>query len=191
MENILFDFLTKYISLSEEEKNALVSLDIFRAFKKGTVLLEEGQISSDGYFVLKGCLRTFYVVDGNEKTTAFYTEMEGLTPHCVLNKQPSEYFIACVEDSILTVANPDMEVVLYEKFPRFENLCRILSEELLAKAQLSLDQFKTFSPEERYLYLVEKRPDLLQRVPQYQLASFIGITPQSLSRLRARLTDKK
>jgi len=191
MENILFDFLAKYISLSAEEKNALLSLDIFRSFKKGTVLLEEGQISSDGYFVLKGCLRTFYVVDGSEKTTAFYTEMEGLTPHCVLNKQPSEYFIACVEDSILTVANPDMEVAIYEKFPKFETLCRILSEELLAKAQLSLDQFKTFSPEERYLNLVENRPDLLQRVPQHQLASFIGITPQSLSRLRARIIHKK
>ncbi|MEM8964852.1 MAG: Crp/Fnr family transcriptional regulator [Bacteroidota bacterium] len=191
METILFDFIAKYIVLSEEEKNALVALDIFRSFKKGTVLLSEGQLSTDGYFVLKGCLRTYYVIDGNEKTTAFYTEMEGITPHCVLNKQPSEYFISCVEDSILTVANPDMEEMIFEKFPRFETLCRILSEELLAKSQLSLDQFKTFSPEERYLDLVENRPDLLQRVPQHQLASFIGITPQSLSRLRARLTDKK
>jgi len=191
MENILFDFLTKYLVLSEEEKKALVALDIFRAFKKGTVLLEEGQCSNDGYFVLKGCLRTFYVVEGNEKTTAFYTEMEGITPHCVLNKQPSAYYIACVEDSILTVSDPGMEEEIFEKFPRFETLCRVLSEDLLAKSQLSLDQFKTFSPEERYLDLVEKRPDLLQRVPQHQLASFIGITPQSLSRLRARLSDKK
>ncbi len=191
MENILFDFISKYIVLSEEEKSALVSLDIFRSFKKGTVLLSEGQLSNDGYFVLKGCLRTYYVVDGNEKTTAFYTEMEGLTPHCVLTKQPSEYFIACVEDCILTVANPDMEVTIFEKFPKFETLCRILSEELLAKSQLSLDQFKTFSPEERYVDLVENRPDLIQRVPQHQLASFIGITPQSLSRLRSRITEKK
>lgn len=191
MENILFDFLARYITLTEEEKKALLSLDIFRAFKKGAVLLKEGQVSSDGYFVLKGCIRTFYIVDGNEKTTAFYTEMEGITPHCVLNKQPSEYYIACVEDSILTVSDPSMEETIFEKFPRFETLCRLLSEELLAKSQLSLDQFKTFSPEERYLDLVEKRPDLLQRVPQHQLASFIGITPQSLSRLRARITDKK
>ena len=57
--------------LSEEEKNAIVSLDIFRAVKKGTVLLQVGQRSSDGYFVLKGCLRTFYVVDGNEKDHRF------------------------------------------------------------------------------------------------------------------------
>ena len=191
MENVLLNFIAKYVFLSEDEKNALVSLDMFRAFKKGTILLKEGQLSRDGYFVLKGCLRTFYVVDGNEKTTAFYTEMEGITPHCVLSEQPSEYFIACVEDSILTVANPDMEVAMYEKFPKFESLCRVLSEELLAKAQYSLDQFKTLSPEERYANLVETRPDLLQRIPQHQLASFIGITPQSLSRLRARIVTKK
>jgi len=191
MENILFDFISKYISISEEEQQALVSLDIFRSVKKGTVLLKEGQHSTEGYFVLKGCLRTFYLIDFEEKTTAFYTEMEGITPNCALNKQPSEYFISCVEDSIITVSNPDMEVEIFEKFPKFETLCRILSEQLLSKNQISFDQFKIFSPEQRYLNLLQNRPDLLQRVPQHQLASYLGITPQSLSRLRTRITKKK
>lgn len=191
MENILFDFLAKYISLSEEETSAMVSLDIFHTFKKGTILLNEGQQSFDGYFVLKGCIRTFYIIDGEEKTTEFYTEMEGITPGCVLSKQPSDYFISCVEDSILTVSNPDMEVEIFEKFPKFETLCRILSEELLAKSQNSFDEFKTSSPEKRYLNLLQNRPDLLQRAPQHQLASYLGIKPQSLSRMRHRLIEKK
>ncbi|MEO8960950.1 MAG: Crp/Fnr family transcriptional regulator [Ginsengibacter sp.] len=191
MENILFDFISKYISLSEDEKSAMVSLDIFRTLKKGTILLKEGQCSVDGYFVLKGCIRTFYIIDGEEKTTEFYTEMEGITPNCVLSKQPSEYFISCVEDSIITVSNPDMEVGIFEKFPKFETLCRILSEQLLAKNQSNFDEFKTSSPEQRYLNLLKKRPDLLQRVPQHQIASYLGIKPQSLSRLRTRLIEKK
>ena len=190
MENILFDFISKYITLSEEEKSSIISLNIFRTYKKGTVLLKEGQYSTDGLFVLKGCIRTFYMIDGEEKTTEFYTEMEGITPHCVMNKKPSEYFIACVEDSILTVSNPDMEVEIFEKFPKFESLCRILSEQLLAKKQSSFDNFKTSSPEQRYLNLLQTRPDLLQRVPQHQLASYLGIIPQSLSRLRARISEK-
>jgi CRP-like cAMP-binding protein len=190
MKNILFDFISKYVSLTDDEKNAIVSLDIFRSFKKGTALLKEGQNSKDGYFVLKGCIRTYYVIDGDEKTTAFYTEMEGLTPHCVINKAPSEYFISCVEDTILTVANPDMEVEIFSKFPKFETLCRILSEELLAKQQIDFDEFKTSSPEQRYLNLLQIRPDLVQRVPQHQLASYLGIKPQSLSRLRARIFEK-
>lgn len=187
MGNPLLDFISKYIILSEKEKSALTSLDIFRSIKKGTVLLKEGQCSNEGYFVLKGCIRTFYVIEGEEKTTAFYSEMEGLTPNCVLNKQASDYFISCVEDSIVTVSTPDMEAEMFDKFPKFETLCRILSEQLLAKNQISFDEFKTSSPEKRYLNLMKSRPDLLQRVPQHQIASYLGIRPQSLSRLRARI----
>ncbi|MCZ8286922.1 MAG: cyclic nucleotide-binding domain-containing protein, partial [Bacteroidia bacterium] len=91
MQNILFDFISKYVSLTEEEKDALVSLDLFHSVKKGTILLKEGQKSKDSYFILKGCVRTYYVLDSEEKTTAFYTEMEALTPPCVVNKTPSEY----------------------------------------------------------------------------------------------------
>jgi CRP-like cAMP-binding protein len=190
MQNILFDFISKYISLTEEEQNAIIALDLFRSVKKGTVLLKEGQKSQDSYFILKGCIRVYYIIDGEEKTTAFYTEMDALTPHCVMNKAPAQYFISCVEDSILSVSNSDMEVEVNSKFPKFDIMCRKLSEELLAKKQIDFDEFKTSSPEQRYLNLLEKRPDLIQRVPQHQLASYLGIKPQSLSRLRARIVEK-
>ena len=191
MENILFDFISRYITLTDDEKNALLSLDLFHSVKKGTTLLKEGQTSKESYFVLKGCIRSYYIIYREEKTTAFYTEMDALTPHCVINKTPSEYFISCVEDSILTISNSDMEAAANSKFPKFELMCRRLSEELLAKKQIDFDEFKTSSPEERYLNLLQKRPDLIQRVPQHQLASYLGIKPQSLSRLRARITEKK
>lgn len=190
MHDILFDFILKYVSLTAEEKEAILSLDIFRSYNKGTTLLKQGEPSNDGFFVLKGCLRSYYMIDGEEKTTAFYAEMEGITPHSTINKVPSEYYIACVEDSLITVSNPDMEVEIFTKFPKFETLCRILSEELLAKQQIDFDEFKIASPEQRYLNLLQNRPDLIQRVPQYQLASFLGIKPQSLSRLRRRILEK-
>lgn len=190
MQDILFDFISKYVSLTDDEKNAILSLDLFRSIKKGTTLLKEGQKSKDSYFVLKGCIRTYYVLDSEEKTTAFYTEMEALTPPCVISKTPSEYYVSCIEDTILTVSNSDMEVEINSKFPKFETICRILAEELLAKQQIDFDEFKTSSPEQRYLNLIQKRPDLLQRVPQHQLASYLGVKPQSLSRLRARIVGK-
>jgi CRP-like cAMP-binding protein len=190
MQDILFDFIAKYITLTEEEKGAINSVDIFRSVKKGAVLLSKGQQSKNSYFVLKGCIRTYYIIDGEEKTTAFYTEMDALTPHCVINKAPSEYFISCVEDSIITVSNSDMEAEINSKFPKFELMCRKMSEELLAKEQTNFDEFKTSSPEQRYLNLMRSRPDLFQRVPQHQLASYLGIKPQSLSRLRARILEK-
>lgn len=191
MQNLLFDFISKYISITEDEKNALLSLDIFHSFKKGTVLLKEGQYSKESYFVLKGCIRTYYITDGEEKTTAFYTEMEALTPPCVINKTPSEYYVSCIEDVMLLVSNSDMEEEVNSKFPKFELMCRKFSEELLAKQRIDFDEFKTSSPEQRYLNLLQKRADLIQRVPQHQLASYLGIKPQSLSRLRTRIMEKK
>ncbi|MBK8845928.1 MAG: Crp/Fnr family transcriptional regulator [Bacteroidetes bacterium] len=190
MKDILFDFISKYISLTEDEKNTILSLDIFRSVKKGTMLLKEGQKSENVYFILKGCIRKYYIINGEEKTTAFFTELESLTPHCVITNAPSEYFISCVEDTILTVGNSNMEDDYFTKSPKFEIMCRILSEELLAKQQIDFDEFRTSSPEQRYLNLLQKRPDLVQRVPQHQLASYLGIKPQSLSRLRARILEK-
>jgi CRP-like cAMP-binding protein len=191
MQDALFDFISKYISLTEDEKNAIISLDLFRSVKKGTTLLHEGQKSKDSYFVLKGCIRTYYMIDSEEKTTAFYTEMEALTPPCVISQTPSEYYISCIEDTILLVSNSDMEVEVNSEFPKFEIMCRRLSEELLAKQRIDFDAYKTSSPEQRYLNLLQSRPDLIQRVPQQQLASYLGIKPQSLSRLRARILKKK
>ena len=191
MQDTLFAFISKYISLTDDERNIILSLDLFRSVKKGTILLKEGQKSKDGYFILKGCIRKYYIINGEEKTTDFFTEMEGLTPHCVTNKAPSEYFISCVEDTFLTVADPDIGVEVNAKFPKFDIMCRMLSEELLAKEQINFAEFKTSSPEQRYLNLLQNRPDLIQRVPQHQLASYLGIKPQSLSRLRARILEKK
>lgn len=191
MQQKLFDFIGRYMVLTEEEKSVIGGLDIFRTVKKGTILLNAGERSRDSYFVLEGCIRTFYVVDGEERTTAFYTEMEALTPVCVVSRTPSEYTISCVEDTILSISDADLEVDVNSRFPRFETLCKVLSEELLAKERTDFDAFKTSSPEERYLNLLRTRPDLVQRVPQHQLASYLGITPQSLSRLRARLIEKE
>jgi CRP-like cAMP-binding protein len=191
MENILFDYLSKYITLTADEKKAIIDLNIFKQIKKGTLLLKEGQFSDYGYFVIKGCLRCYYIIDGEEKTTAFYTEAESFEPPCKINKKSSDFFVDCAEDSILIVANSEMEKTMFEKFPKFETLCRVLTEELLVKSKSEFDNFKISSPEERYLNLLETRPNLPQRIPQYQIASYLGITAQSLSRIRNRLLENK
>lgn len=190
MQELLFDFISRYISLTEEEKNALLDLDLFHVVKKGTVLLREGQTSRESYFVLKGCIRVYYLIDGEEKTTSFYTELDAFTPQCVTDKAPSGYFVSCVEESILLISNADHSEDINRKFPKFDTMCRMLSEELLARQQIDFDVYKTSTPEQRYVNLLKNRPDLIQRVPQHQLASYLGIKPQSLSRLKARMMEK-
>ncbi|MBL7710733.1 MAG: Crp/Fnr family transcriptional regulator [Chitinophagaceae bacterium] len=190
MEKKLFAFLEKYMPLEKEEKQAITDLDLFRNYKKGTVILREGHIARENYFVISGCIRTYYIIDGEEKTTAFFTEFESVLTNSIRKDKPAEYNLACVENTVLVVSNPSIEKLTFEKFPRFEKLCRIFSEQLLAKNQASFDSFRTNTPEQRYIELLEKRPDLVQRVPQYQLASYLGIKPESLSRIRKRLQEQ-
>lgn len=120
------------------------------------MLLKEGQKTKESFFVIQGCIRSYYNLDGEERTTAFYTEMEVLIPNCVITQTPSEYNISCVEDSIITISNSDMEEDINQKFPKFETLCRKMSEERSAKQQIDFDEFKTSSPEQRYLNLIQK-----------------------------------
>lgn len=187
MHEILFNFISKYITITEEEKKAIISLGVFKSEKKGSILLKEGQFSNESFFILKGCLRSYYIIKGEEKTTSFHTEMTAINALHQFSKKN----IACVENSIVLVSNPELEIKIFEKFPKFESLCRILSEEVLNKQQIDFDLFKILSPEERYLNVLKTRPDLIQRVPQHQLASFIGVKPQSLSRIRSRITAKE
>lgn len=188
MENELFAFISSYMTLTEAEKQAITRLALFRSYPKGTVLLREGAYSKESYFVLKGCLRCYCLTDGTERTTAFFTEKEAFSPPSGMQGKPSDHYLACVEDSLLLVSTPDMEALVFREFPRFETLCRMLSEELLAKAQASFSDFVKSTPEQRYRALLQTRPDLLQRVPQYQLASYLGVTPETLSRIRRRIT---
>jgi CRP-like cAMP-binding protein len=190
MEEMIIEFVSRYITPTEEEKAAIIEFCLFEYFPKGTVILKEGQYSTDQYLVVKGCLRSYYLLDGEEKTTEFYTGVEPFVPLCSITKQPSEYYVCCEQDTVMLTSRPEMEQAGFEKFPRFETMCRLLSEEQAAKKQDSFDEFKTSTPEERYLHLLDTRPDLLQRVPQHQIASFLGITPQSLSRMRKRLLKR-
>jgi CRP-like cAMP-binding protein len=187
MENEILKYLSKYIPITQELEEELSKIEFIKLFPKGTILLEEGKISNECYFIIKGCIRSFYNKDGEEKTTEFYTEEQAVIPSAYGKKIPSEYYVECIEDTIAGVGTPELETEVYRKFPQIESLNRALGEVIMAKYQDTLAEFKMASPEERYLALLKNRPDLIQRAPQHQIASYLGIKPESLSRIRKRI----
>lgn len=187
----LFHFLSQYITLSKEEAQAFVEMDLVREYDKGSFIIRQGDVSSESFFMLQGLARSYYLVDGEERITEFYEEYAGWTPQCAVSGKPSEFYVDCLEPSFILVSTPDISEAFFEKHPNFEKLCRILSEKWMADHQEASDLYKISSAEERYLELVNSRPQLIQRVPQYQLASYLGIKPESLSRIRKRLVEKK
>jgi len=191
MEQEIIQYISEYISLEPDEARELARAIPFKACSKGTYLLKEGEISKECYFVLKGLVRQYETVDGDEKTTYFYTEKEALVAFESANEQkPNGFSWVCEEDSVVVVGRFDEMDDFYERHPKMEAFARKFIGQDFSKYQELLSSFVTLSPKERYLALLEKRPDLVHRVPQYQLASFLGIQPETLSRIRRKLATE-
>ncbi|MBL7691511.1 MAG: Crp/Fnr family transcriptional regulator [Flavipsychrobacter sp.] len=180
-------FISGYIPLSPHEIEFIDQQNLIVRSKKNTVLLAEGLQAKECFFVLKGCVRSYHIVDGVERTTAFFTEDQPITPVSYVTGQPSGYFLACVEDAVIALGSHERNRKLIEKIPALASMIMQMNSELLVQQQESFDAYRNLSPEARYLQLMDERPDLLSRVPQYHLASYLGITPESLSRIRRRL----
>lgn len=191
MENEIVQLISRYITLNKEESKAFAECIPIKSFKKGELLLREGQVSRDSYFLIQGCVRKYYIIDGEERTTEFYVEDESIASlQSYMNKTPANHYFECIEDCRLAVLNYDKEQELFKRVPKYEALCRMSMEQDFGEQQEALARFMTSSPEARYKNLLETRADLLQRVPQYYLASYLGVKPESLSRIRKRLANK-
>jgi CRP-like cAMP-binding protein len=190
VEEIL-KFIRSYIDLSEEEENIIRESSQMADFKKNDLLLSEGEYAKNHFFVVSGCVRSYYIINGEERTTDFYTENQSIIPVSLVTKQPSEYFISCMEDCKIAIGYEERDQALIEKIPKLKNLIMRSDTQVRIQNQVMFDNFKNNSPEMRYRYLLDTRPDLLNRVPLQHLATYIGITPVSLSRLRKRLSGKR
>ena len=189
MSDALFQFMRKKTMLSNAEIEELVKCMNVQTFEKGTILLRQGEISTKCYFVLNGCIRQYSCMeDGREITYNFFTEEQTVVMiNSYKQRKPSEFFLSCVEDSALLVGELDSEEDMYNKFPKLREITRIILESNFGEAQDEYAQFISSTPEERYRMILKKRPGLINRVPQHQLASYLGITPESLSRIKRRL----
>ncbi len=189
-QQVLVDYMSQIAPINDAEIQMIFELITVKSHEKGKLLLREGQIGNTCYFVLQGCIRQYFLIDGEEKTTHFFTEGMPVSSTFVYENKPSKFYLFCNEDCILIEGRPEDEQAFFDKMPRMETISRVGAEMELQKSQEVLADYITLSPEERYLNLLQTRPDLLERAPQYQLASFLGVTPESLSRIRKRIMAK-
>ena len=191
MENKIVKYFSKITTLSQDEERALEDGMVVTKFKKDAFLLKEGQTSIDTYFILEGCIRQYHLMDGEEKTTNFFTEGQWVISLTGLSQNsPSSHNLVCMEETSLVVGNEQKAQELFKQFPRFETLARTVMEKSFAEQQQLMTSYVTDTPEQRYLNLLKLRPDLFQRIPQYLMASYIGVKPESLSRIRKRIIAK-
>lgn len=189
MKDILYKYMSRWTSLTEEDQRVIVNNIPAEEFKKGAVLFKQGDAPTKCYFVLQGCVRQYSIdEEGREVTSNFYAEEQAIAifNHHKADKS-SDYTFACVEDSLLVVGDLDTEQDMYNRYPQLESMTRRMIEENFSQVQEEFAAFIASSPEERFRTLLMKRPSLVDRVPQHQLASYLGMTPESLSRIKKRI----
>jgi len=157
--------------------------------QKGEALISAGQMVTHFYYLDSGCVCYYKMQDGEAKVLEFYTEDVFFTDLMAYVKEtPSQYFLRATEDTtVYAIKKTDAEKSFADSH-QLERFGRLSMQEAFMKSYSRVERLNSRSNEERYLRLLEKRPRLLQSVPQYLIASYLGLTPVGLSKIRKRLS---
>ncbi len=186
--DILYDAINAKVSLPREEYAEYLSLTKTRSYKKGEHIIQEGEIQKFNVFVAKGCVRTYFKGDdGKERTTRFAEEGEWTGDlESLRNQKTTQQNLQALEDTeIITLSRENWEHV-YGKFAWMVELHATKQQKTATYLTQHIGTLLNDSPEVNYQRLLSERPTLTQRVPQYYLASYLGISPETLSRIRKK-----
>lgn len=192
MYELFFKKLAEKITLTAEQQEIIKKYLIPKKLRKKQYLLQEGDIAKTIAFVEKGALRAYSVNDkGAEQIIHFALEGDGITDlYSFLTGEPATYNIEALEDSELVLISKAAQDEILEKIPGYESFTRIQITDAYLAMQKRLTSVLSLSPDERYMNLIQRFPDLVQRVPQHMIASYMGLTPETLSRIRSKMKSK-
>jgi len=180
--------IKKFTFLSEADEIALLSYVKPLQIKKKALLLKEGQVCKANYFVEKGCLRLFFVDEkGAEQTSQFAIENWWITDYASFcNRAPSQFYIQAVEHSSIIAIERTVQEALFAQLPQLERYFRQVLENAYAASQQRIRYMFSLSKENMYKHFSASFPGFVQRVPQYMLASYLGLTPEYVSEIRKK-----
>ncbi|MEL7531201.1 MAG: Crp/Fnr family transcriptional regulator [Bacteroidota bacterium] len=178
----------RLVSLTETEYALFFAQLRSVKLKKREMLLREGEVCREAFFINEGCLRYFFNVEGEEKSGQFFFENAWYSDfYSFTTGRPTEENIQALEASQLLAISRESLLQLFEQIPKLERWGRLIAENAFIGLKNVNSAFLNLSPTERYQTLVKERPKVIQRVPQHYIASYLGIQPESLSRIRKRL----
>ena len=160
----------------------------YRKVRARENILAEGSMCKDISFIHKGCFRTFYLLDGKEINTTFFFENEFLAEYdSFLRNRPSRYFIQSIEDAELITVSRECLSNGYDISKNWERFGRLMAEACYQKVTDRMESFLFMNGDQRYKQLMENEPHILERIPLYHIASYLGLERESLSRLRRKV----
>lgn len=185
--------VARHIDLTAEESDFFISLLEPKLLKRKKVYLRAGAVCNYTAYVLNGALKSYTVdAQGKEHILSFATRDWFIADlYSLLSRKPAILNIEAIDDTEVLLLSRRNQQLLYEKVPKFERLFRILVENALVASQQRLIDNMSVPAEERYLNFIKKYPDIPACVPQRSIASYLGITPEFLSKIRARLARRE
>ncbi|SEP19565.1 Crp/Fnr family transcriptional regulator [Mucilaginibacter sp. OK283] len=160
-----------------------------------TILLEEGKVSQHYIFIEKGCVRTFFYNNGDDKTVQFFFEDEGLASlESFINNTPSAFTVETIEPSVVYLLPKQYVTQLMDELSREPGFAQMILQLSAGRQTHYINEFVSFirdTPEERYQKLLDERPHIVQRIPQHYIASYLGISKVHLSRIKSKLAKGK
>ncbi|MGO4294317.1 Crp/Fnr family transcriptional regulator [Chitinophaga sp. RAB17] len=192
MASFLIDTLQQLVPISKEDKVIYKDLFQVKHYKKGDFFLQEGQVCKYMGLIESGLMRHYINQDGKERTFSFVNEKRFLCNYESFKTQaPSSRIIQALEDTVIHVATFENFEYFYEHTKSGDKIGRLVLGMVLIKLEKELTSFYTDTPEQRYQKFIEEYPDLQQRISQYHIASFVGVKPPSLSRIRKRIIESR
>lgn len=179
-------------AFSDDELSLFNSLLGFRKEKKKTMMLQEGEICNFEAYIVKGCIRTYHLDEkGNEVTLQFAIEDWWVSDIASFHeRKPSKFFIETLEDCDLLILTPETKEQALRDIPMLERVFRLMVQRNLGRQQERFIQTVTTTAVEKYLDFLERYPTIPQRVAQHYIASYLGFSPEFLSKVRTRLSQK-
>ncbi len=189
----LLTHINKKIALTPEEENIFLNSFKLTKVKKRQFIVQPDFVAKHRHYVLEGAFRAYVVADeGQDHTVQFAVEDWWISDYnSYIYQQPATMFVVALEDSLILKIDYEAEQALKNSNPKFETFFRIMAESTVAAMQRRLISNLTQSAEERYDTFLSKYPKIANRVPQYALASFLGMTTEFLSKIRNKKTTKK
>jgi CRP/FNR family transcriptional regulator len=184
----LFSHMRKFVALDDDETAILTAGTRHKKLKKKEFLLKEDQVCTANYFVLKGCLRMYFIrEDGVEQIIQFAVENWWITDFQSLDwHKPSRFYIQAIEPTEVVTLDRTTLPALCARLPQLDHYLRLIVQRAFAAAQQRLFYVYTFSGEERYHHFNTNFPEFVQRIPQYMIASYLGLTPEFVSKVKTR-----
>lgn len=190
MSQLLIANIQRFLPLTDEEKYMILSIMHPKKIRKRQYLLQEGDVSKYSAFVLSGCLRCYFVdQNGFEHILQFAIEDWWITDMMSFaSGKTSRLNVDALEDSEVLLLTREDQLALFEKCPKFEKYFRIITENGMISSQQRLLDNLSLPATERYKNFVQKYPLFMQRIPQTQIAAYLGITPEFLSKIRSQIS---